>query len=208
MALRSALEPCERMRRPAGCSSVATKWRRPPHVWQARTSIDQTRDSPFSHGEDAIPVSRESVGFAERSVTLVCGARRGGEARCARCAVRFRFGRCRWRRGRTCRWSRAWRWRARSPSAWAWARPRCRLRWCCRARRARGVRRRRIGTGGLVDGLRRHVDSGCRDGHRRDPGDHAGRRSQAVAAGIIMIVLGALWVARKVTIAPAPGSSR
>ena len=29
-----------------------------------------------------------------------------------------------------------------------------------------------------------------------------------MAAGIIMIVLGALWVARKVTIAPAPGSSR
>jgi len=52
--------------------------------------------------------------------------------------------------------------------------------------------------------LRRH----CRDGHHRDPWHHAGRRSQAVAAGIIVIVLGALWVARKVTSAPAPGSSR
>jgi len=29
-----------------------------------------------------------------------------------------------------------------------------------------------------------------------------------VAAGIIMILLGALWVARKVTSSPAPGSSR
>ncbi len=34
----------------AGCSIVATRWRRPPHVWQARTSIDQTRRSRISGG--------------------------------------------------------------------------------------------------------------------------------------------------------------
>ena len=33
----------------AGCSIVATRWRRPPHVWQARTSIDQTRRSSSAH---------------------------------------------------------------------------------------------------------------------------------------------------------------
>jgi len=40
------------------------------------------------------------------------------------------------------------------------------------------------------------------------PGTTPVGRSQAVAAGVIVVVLGALWVARNVTDAPAPGSSR
>jgi MFS family permease len=40
------------------------------------------------------------------------------------------------------------------------------------------------------------------------PGTTPVGRSQACAAGVIVVVLGALWVARNVTDAPAPGSSR
>ena len=40
------------------------------------------------------------------------------------------------------------------------------------------------------------------------PGTTPVGRSQSCAAGVIVVVLGALWVARNVTDAPAPGSSR
>jgi hypothetical protein len=40
------------------------------------------------------------------------------------------------------------------------------------------------------------------------PGTTPVGRSQACAAGVIVVVLVALWVARNVTDAPAPGSSR